>query len=314
MPDLLLTCAHGFAEVLRGDLQSDGHLASLVDDACVRTEAPLDAVRGRLMVDRVAVPLDADLPVGAVEAVLTEVGHDGAVSFRVHHRSPQVRAEWIAAGERAGWRNDVGQWQVNLDVDAGRAEIGPLAWAARFGTMQRLPATTPPAVAAAAVRSAKLRDGDNLLDPCAGVGTIPIVAALHADGQRLAIDLDPDAVDLAQRNVDAFGLGDRVLVESGDATDLDLADGSVDRVVSDVPFGKKVGSTAANDRLYPGVVAELGRVLAPDGRAVIITDDKRRFTDAVARERSLKVVKEHRMAYNGVTPTAFVLARVRRRR
>lgn len=153
-----------------------------------------------------------------------------------------------------------------------------------------------------------------MLDPCGGVGTIPIVDALVRPGSGLVVDLSTESIELAQNNIRSFSLEDRVFAEVGDATDLDLADGCVDRVVSDVPFGKKIGSTQANDSLYPGLVAELARVLADDGRAILITDDKRRFADVVARNRSLKIVKETPLRYNGVTPTAFSISRVRARR
>ncbi|GAB3585447.1 methyltransferase domain-containing protein [Calidifontibacter terrae] len=314
LPDLLLTCAVGLEELLRGDLQPYAAATRVTGEGLLAAHsADLVAVRANPMVDRIAVPWDpAQRP--AVD-LLTQILGSAALTFRVHASDAAERARLIErVVDNTGWRNEPGNWQLNLVPGAERIELGPLSWAARFGTMQRLPATTPPAVAAGALRLAKLRDGMNLVDVCGGVGTIPIVDALTRDGRGLVVDLNPESIQLAQRNIESFGQQSRVSAEVGDATDIDLATGSVDRVVSDVPFGKRIGSNEANDSLYPALVAELGRILADDGRAVLITDDKRRFAECVRRDRQLKVVKETGLRYNGVTPTAFTLARVRGRR
>ncbi len=312
--ELLLTCAVGLEELLRGDLQPLTGTARLVDPGTIAVSgADLPPVLANPMVDRVALPWDPNEPL-PVDRIAAVTGRE-VTGFRVQVADTAARAELIEQVTRGtGWNNDPGNWQVNLDPGAGRIEVGPLAWAARFGSMERLPATTPPAVAAGALRLAKLRPGMNLVDVCGGVGTIPVVDALTRPGQGLVVDVNEASIALAQKNIAAFGQAERVYAEVGDATDLDLADGSVDRVVSDVPFGKRIGSTKANDTLYPGLVAELGRVLAADGRAVLITDDKRRFAECVRREKRLKVVKETALRYNGVTPTAFTLTRVRGKR
>lgn len=313
---LIVTCAVGLEDLLRGDLAHDGAQVTVGGDGELLVDgAEPDALRTNPMVDRVALPWAVGDDLSGAESLCRAGGFEGPIAFRVHERDASRLEVLLESVEAAtGWTNDPSGWQVNLVPQAGRAEIGPLAWASRFGAMERLPATTPPAVAAGVLRLAKLRPGMRLLDPCGGVGTIPIVDALVRPGSGLVVDLSTESIELAQNNIRSFSLEDRVFAEVGDATDLDLADGCVDRVVSDVPFGKKIGSTKANDTLYPGLVAELARVLADDGRAILITDDKRRFADVVARNRSLKIVKETPLRYNGVTPTAFSISRVRARR
>lgn len=312
---LILTCALGLEDLLRGDLQQAGARAVVLGDGELQVEVDeLSLVSTNTMVDRIAVPWRPG-DSSSVEDLCRTAGFEGEIAFRVHTHDAGERGRQVTEiVGTTGWRNDPSHWQINVVPALGRAEIGPLAWASRFGRMQRLPATTPPSVAAGVVRLAKIDPGMSLLDCCGGVGTIPIVDALTRDGQGLAIDFNADSIALAHTNIRTFGLDGRVFAEEGDATYLDLADASVDRVVSDVPFGKKIGSNRQNDALYPGLVAELARVLTEDGRAVIITDDKRRFADVVARDRSLKIVKQTPLRYNGVTPTAFSLSRVRTRR
>ena len=321
MADLLLTCPDGLEELLRGDLQDAGLRAGLAGPGLLRLSAGQDVLphlMRRPLVDRVAVDLgpdgaDAGGSLAVAQRLCRAAGYAGDLAFRVGAPDAATRDAAIDAIERStGWANAPGDWQLNVDLTARRVEIGPLAWAARFGRLERLPATTPPTVAAGLLRLAKLRDDDRLLDPCAGVGSIPIVDALvRPGGLGLAIDVDPASVAAARTNVAAHGLGDRVEVETGDASALDLPDAIADRVVSDLPFGRRVGSNAGNRELYPAILREVARVLTADGRAVLLTDDKRTFADAVRCQRGLKVVKQTPVRYNGVSPTAYSLTRVR---
>jgi 23S rRNA G2445 N2-methylase RlmL len=82
-------------------------------------------------------------------------------------------------------------------------------------------------------------------------------------------------------------------------------------VIANLPFGKRVGSHRDNLRLYPAAVAEIARILTDDGRAVLLTEDKRLLKATIARTPGVKIVKERLLRFNGATPTAFVLTRPR---
>ena len=60
-----------------------------------------------------------------------------------------------------------------------------------------------------------------------------------------------------------------------DARALPLGDGSVDCVVSNLPFGKQLSSPAETPALYAGVARELSRILKRGGRAVLLTSEPR---------------------------------------
>ncbi|MFI5728504.1 hypothetical protein ACIA49_00165 [Kribbella sp. NPDC051587] len=82
-------------------------------------------------------------------------------------------------------------------------------------------------------------------------------------------------------------------------------------MIANLPFGKRVGSHRDNQRLYPAALGEIARVLTNDGRAVLMTEDKRLLQDAVAGVRGLKIVRERLLRYGGATPTVYVLTRTR---
>ena len=281
---------------------------------------PLAAVRfysaAAVWLGDVAQLSDEDAVVTALESTRAEgvVGRmepDGEIAFRV---APDLEeARWLvrdALTSRLGWINAPRQWQLNLRVShsAVVAEVGPLYQTARFGEMHRRPASTTPVVAAVLVRLLKPSPGDLVLDPFCGAATNLVVAAAMTPDLRLVVlDHSWAALDAARPNVASLPC----VLARADAGSLPLPDGSVDRVVSNLPFGKRVGSHATNVDLYPRFLRGLGRVLAPGGRAVLLTEDKRLFTESVQRTARLKVIKEIEVATGGLHPSAYVVVRGR---
>ncbi|KAG2470501.1 THUM3 protein, partial [Polypterus senegalus] len=65
---------------------------------------------------------------------------------------------------------------------------------------------------------------------------------------------------------------------------LPIRTGSVDTIVTDMPFGKRMGSRKKNWDLYPSCLKEMGRICRPEtGKAVLLTQDKKCFAKAVSR-------------------------------
>ena len=125
-----------------------------------------------------------------------------------------------------------------------------------------------PSVAAAMLRLAQVEAGMRLLDPCCGSGTILIEGALSgaiAEGG----DIDPEAVAAARANIQAAGV--QVSVSEWDARALPLPDQSVERVVTNLPWGKQIALEDAIERLYGEICAEIERVLQPGGQVALLT-------------------------------------------
>ncbi|HEY3529113.1 MAG TPA: methyltransferase domain-containing protein [Nocardioides sp.] len=292
----------------------------------VELSGPLSALRGLHFYSECAVDLgvltDAgDLSAGPLADRLRHSLSSGALSAM--DGAPELRfrvgdlgdARWQVRDRLTdawGWVNSPRHWQVNLDLVEGRllVTLGDLHLTRRQGRLERLPASTTPVLAAALVRLAKIPDGVSLLDPFCGAGTNLLLAhAMAAPGLILGSDLRADAVRQARQNA-SYRTAPLHVVRA-DAVRQPWPDASVQRVIANLPFGKRVGSHGANRTLYPGFLRELDRVLTGDGRAVLLTEDKRLLVDTVQRTRGLRIVKEATFGSGGGHPTAYVVVRSR---
>jgi 23S rRNA G2445 N2-methylase RlmL len=145
-------------------------------------------------------------------------------------------------------------------------------------------ASLRPTVAAAMARLAGIGPGMTIVDPMCGAGTILAESADLAGARRLTDtivmggDTDPNAVFCSRENLKRHGL---VTVSRWDATRLPLGDASVDRIITNPPFGEQLMTKAMIGPLYRLAVREYDRVLKPGGRAVVLVSDEATFREAV---------------------------------
>jgi tRNA (guanine6-N2)-methyltransferase len=155
--------------------------------------------------------------------------------------------------------------------------------------VEHVPASLRPTMAAAMVRLAELKPGQTVLDPMCGAGTLLAEALEHVRGKRRddalgwnvtfwGGDIETRHVKAAQDNLRRFG---NVRLETWDARRLPVADASVDRVLSNPPFGKQLSTPEEIGPLYRGVVREMDRVLVPGGRAVLLVSDVKALGAAI---------------------------------
>jgi 23S rRNA G2445 N2-methylase RlmL len=142
--------------------------------------------------------------------------------------------------------------------------------------MEHLPASLRPTIAAAMVRLAGARAGQVVLDPMCGAGTI-LAEQFELGRQRRLGPLhvwggDRDAAALRAAGANLRRLG-QALLARWDAARLPLANESVDRVVSNPPFGKQLSRPEEIGPLYRNVLRDYDRVLRPEGRAVLLVSE-----------------------------------------
>ena len=115
------------------------------------------------------------------------------------------------------------------------------------------------------------------MDVTCGCGTVPLeAAATAARVVSLGGDLDEGAIAAAAANASAAarcgGMASAApgVLQWDVTTRLPLRKGSVDCIVSDLPFGKRCGKPGHRNRLYTRLGREAARVLRVGGRAAFL--------------------------------------------
>ena len=163
-------------------------------------------------------------------------------------------------------------------------------------------ASLRPTVAGAMVRLAGVSADMTVLDPMCGAGTILaetielMNARKHGVVRVVGGDIDPNAMFVTSQNLEKMGPPD---LARWDATKLPLATASVDRIVSNPPFGRQLSSLDKIVPLYEAAAAEWDRVLKPGGRAVFLVMEKEALRGPLVA-RGWKVTRQLRVRVLGL--------------
>jgi len=172
---------------------------------------------------------------------------------------------------------------------------------------EHLPASLRPTVAAAMGLLSRPSAEDRVLDPLCGAGTILIERGLlGAFEQLLGGDARREAVEMAKRNARSADV--EITLHTWDARKLPLDDASVTRIITNLPFGKQIGSHEENRQLYRLLCESFGRVLTPDGLLVTLTSEDRLW-ETVLYERGWKISKKVVCVILGQPASIFVAER-----
>jgi tRNA (guanine6-N2)-methyltransferase len=157
-----------------------------------------------------------------------------------------------------------------------------------------------PPVAAAMLRLVGIAPGQSLLDPCCGAGTI-LAEAGKFGAAVCGGDIDSAAVSAARLNLRAAG--GAANINSWDARALPIPDGSVERIVSNLPWGRQVTISGSLAQFYGDVCAEMRRVLAPGGRVALLTN-----APQLALFQDLRRDGQFEISLYGQTPTILAFS------
>jgi len=142
-----------------------------------------------------------------------------------------------------------------------------------------------------------------VLDPFAGYGAIPMQIMRHFQCKKLYVsDNDPEKARSLKKALP-------MEVHCADALRLaHIADGSVDLIVTDPPWGYYEGieDIAA---FYEAILKEFGRVLNQNGRAVVLSARKEEFTGVVGRSGAFAIENTIHTLVNGKKAGVFVITR-----
>ena len=169
-----------------------------------------------------------------------------------------------------------------------------------------VPAAIHPVVAAGLIRLLpELRSEARVLDPFCGSGTILVERGL-AGGceEQVGIDVSQRAVEAAECNVAASGL-EGVRIVKDDVRNLS-AYGRFDEIITNMPFGIRVGSHATNVKLYREFFDAVPHALTVKGLLVLYTQEIQLTQGLFKRSRNLKLSKVCRIEAGGLMPGVFI--------
>ena len=175
----------------------------------------------------------------------------------------------------------------------------------RTGTVS---ASIHPANAAAVMdwASPYLKAGASVLDPCCGSGTMLIERArFDTCGSLFGIDIAKEAIRIAENNTEAAGLEAKFIVK--DCRQFEVKE-RFDEVISNLPFGNRVGDHETNLELYEALFQKLPKWLKPGGTAVLYTMEVGLTRDMIKKyRRSMRLLAETRTEAGGLDPGIFII-------
>lgn len=170
-----------------------------------------------------------------------------------------------------------------------------------------------PSIAYALIHLGGILPGNIVLDPMCGCGTIPLEVTdfLGSKVFSVAGDVASKAVDATSENRNALGRTTGCDLLKWDAANLPLRTGIVDRIVSDMPFGVRCGTSRSREWLCPKVVKEVARVLRPQaGVAVLLGQSKSVLHEVeIVQEPFLKLIQHLPIMMEGLRVEIIVVQR-----
>jgi release factor glutamine methyltransferase len=117
-------------------------------------------------------------------------------------------------------------------------------------------------------RNESWETGPAIADVCTGSGCIAVAVAKHAPTcQVVAIDISPDTLRIAQKNIELHGLTDRISAQQGDLIEA-LEHQSLDFVLSNPPYVSE-SEYSSLDRTVRDHEPKLALVAGPNGTEII---------------------------------------------
>ncbi|MEM2940428.1 MAG: THUMP domain-containing protein [Thermoproteota archaeon] len=183
----------------------------------------------------------------------------------------------------------------------------------RFERPFNHPATIKAPLAYGMLRIAEIKEGENLLDPFCGGGTILIEAAQTWDG-RIKIfgsDINKRFLEGAKRNAKAAGVEKHISFMIADARRLEEFYGSnMDKIVTNPPYGVRTGRERNLKETYFEFLNSVSKTIELDGRIVVITLKATAFRNIILKTKKFKVVHERVVETGGLYPHIFVLEKL----
>lgn len=189
----------------------------------------------------------------------------------------------------------------------------PRPLATRAWRTHSYPGALNASIAAAVVDVFDPQPEDHFADLMCGSGTLTIERLARGAAQEmLAIDIDPQAIEVLTLHQRAARLRGRVEAVVGDVADLRLDANRAGRfttIVSNPPWGELHGDHATNAGLYEMLLNAIDHLGAPRVRAGVLTHDIRRFESVLQADDRWNLIESPQFFAKGHRPRLFVIER-----
>ena len=291
---------------------------------CYAPEGFLDMLTAELVVvyrsncmTEALLPLSQDVPLDA-EEIARRVGELPGDRYRIELRGyTRDRRRLIAALAKAlPGQNNPSAYDTELRVDChmDRADLYLKLWNVRddrYPWRQRtVSASIHPATASCLARYAmqyEKRERPRVLDPFCGCGSL-LFARETLGPCRVLVGVDKSGSAVESARVNARAGKSRASFVTKDILRFEGREG-FDLILSNLPFGNRVGSHEDNTRLYDRFVRRLPELLAPGGVAVLYTMEYKLLKACLDRSRGLALREQKRTEAGGLLPWIFVVDR-----
>lgn len=183
--------------------------------------------------------------------------------------------------------------------------VDDLRYPWRRGTV---PASMHPALAYALARYALSfvkKERPSVFDPFCGSGSLLFAAEEQGSCRSLlGVDRSGTAVAIARDN--ARAVNSRVRFVCRDILHFTAKEGA-DLVLSNMPFGNRVGSHRENETLYARFLKHLRYLLNDGGVTVLYTADAKLLERLIDKEPDLRLLEKRRTSAGGLSPWIFVI-------
>ena len=307
----------GFLDILTEELRSLGLSPVPENGAAAVVTDRIDLVYRADCMAEALLPLAFDVPLEA-QSMARQVGELPGERYRIELRGyTRDRRKLIAALARAlPGQNNPSAYDTELRVDChmDRADLFWKLWNVedhRYPWRQRtVSASIHPATASCLARYAKRferRERSRVLDPFCGCGSL-LFAREKLGPCRVLVGVDKSGTAVESARINARAGRSRASFVTKDALRFEAREG-FDLVLSNLPFGNRVGNHEDNTRLYDRFVRRLPELLSPGGTAVLYTMEYKLLKNCLNRAPGLVLREQKRTEAGGLLPWIFVVDR-----
>jgi 23S rRNA G2445 N2-methylase RlmL len=240
---------------------------------------------------------------GIDSRVIVSASRSGKHSYSRFDVARQVEESLLTSGKFIIGGIDGHDLAVRVDINGDACAVYRQLTSPQLrfrGGFNSVPGGIRPPLAHCLVRLSKPKSGDVFYDPFCGAGTIAYERAYYKSRKIYASDINGDVVEIAKTN-----LGQSAVAFTADAASTKMKANSVDAVVTNMPWGKQI---KVNDisGLYHNFFIELKRILAPQGRAVLLTEHDA-LTESLCDELGFSCSRVTQISLHGLRPSVLLI-------